>query len=216
MDGLLSHDQHLAFESHLSNCDQCLKKLIESFELIQDPTLDTQKDTIAMPDVSKITRWIGEQLSGIFSWRPQCEAWRMFAPALQPIRYRNDQNNSEMDSTAINRDSDKHNAHNLQEMDSTAIKVMHNRFPAQLRIQKQNDQFKLWIQIRKVNASKKPIFIILSGDNQYENSQNFTNKPVVFEQVPFGRYSIVVETMEDEDTIFKMHIDAQQVKRISP
>jgi len=200
----LSSDQHLAFESHLSNCDQCLKKLIESYELIQDPTIDTQNDIIAMPDVSKIIQWIKEQLSGLFLWRPQCDAWGMFMPALQTVRYRNE---------SIDRDR---NENDSLQMDSASIKVPHSHFPAHLWIQKHNDNARLWIQIQKVNATKKPILITLMGENQYENSQNITHEPVVFEQVPFGQYSIVVETLEDEITIFEMIIDSQQVKRISP
>ena len=40
MDGLLSQDLHWAFESHVSNCDQCLKKNVA--QSISSTSLDPE------------------------------------------------------------------------------------------------------------------------------------------------------------------------------
>jgi len=195
MNGQLGKDKQLAFESHLSNCDHCLKKIIESYELIQNPTLDKQTEAQSLIDVSNFTRWIGEQISGIYSWRPKTDFLGLGVPALQTVRVRQ-------------------NTQSHLENDCSLIKVDHDRYPARLWFKKQKNSIQLIFKLQTLKSAQNPIFITLTDQDQYENTKDVSQDTIVFEHVPFGQYAINVENMDCEESIAEILIDPQQIRRI--
>ncbi|MBF0450944.1 MAG: zf-HC2 domain-containing protein [Candidatus Magnetomorum sp.] len=196
--GELSQDDQFTFESHLSQCDHCLNKFVESYELIQDPTIDQQEKPLYLPDISKIARWIGEQIAGIFDWRPFPDFYDMGIPVLQTVR------------AVRNNDSP-----NVSEMPTGVLmKASHEQFYSQVWIEKKDNNVNIWVRVQFLDSTPLPVFITLRRDNQQEYVRTMTNDAVMFTGIPFGHYSIVVETDESEEIILRLKINDHHIERI--
>ena len=208
MNGQLNKDEKLAFETHLCDCKNCLTKLVESRQLIQDPTIDTHIEPVSLPDISKITRWLAEQIKGIFKWRPIPDFYGMGIPALQPIESRKFRNEQEL------RNSSNEQQNDLIKMPTSAlIKVDHKEFPTRIWIEKKEKAVDFWIQVRSKKSSNKVYYVTLVGKNEY--SSNIRKDSVIFNGIPYGKYIVQIETMDREVNIVELVIDDQEVKSIN-
>ena len=207
MNSQLSKEKQLAIESHLCDCDKCLKKLVESFQLIQDPTLDTHIEPMPFPDFSKITQWILEQIKGLYNWRPLSDFYDLAIPVPQVEQLRLEKlHRDELHRDKFRRDEPEENKLKDKPLNSL-IKAVHEHFPTRIWIEKKENSVSIWVHVRSLNPMKVGLFITL---NDY--SQTFSDEPVLFENIPFGKYILQIETEDCDENIVELIIDEQQLQ----
>jgi hypothetical protein len=201
-----NQEEKISFESHLSNCDRCLRKFIESDALLHDPSIDQKSASFSLPDVSPLAKWLKDQMTGFFQWRPLSDFYGFGNLALEPVRQ---VKSSERDSMngIINTTND-----------STAVfmKIIKDNFISHLWIEKKTDEVTIWIKIQFLDTTEFPVFIDIQKDDQLITTETLNdNDYVILENYAFGQYELRLETDEYEESIVQLEINEHQIERIS-